>query len=73
VTFSYDDAYRGLLDTGLSRDVSRLFVEMIKGMNDGLFGTNRTPRTPENTTGTPVEEFADYFATVYKANAKLAA
>jgi uncharacterized protein YbjT (DUF2867 family) len=73
VTFSYDDAYRGLLDTGVSKDVSRLFVEMIKGMNDGLFGINRTPRTSENTTGTPFEEFADYFVTVYNAKTKLAA
>ncbi len=73
VTFSYDDTYRGMLDTGLSKDVSRLFVEMSKGLNDGLFGLARTPRTPENTTGTPFEEFADYFAMVYKAKAKLAA
>jgi len=73
VTFSYDETYRGMLDTGLSRDVSRLFVEMSKGLNDGLFGLARTPRTSENTTGTPFEEFADYFATVYKAKTKLAA
>lgn len=73
VTFSYDDTYRGMLDMGLSKDVSRLFVEMSKALNDGLFGINRTPRASENTTGTPFEEFADYFATVYKAKAKVAA
>ncbi len=73
VTFSYDDTYRGMLDAGISKDVSRLFVEMIKGLNEGLFGLTKTPRTPENTTGTSFEEFADYFVTVYKAKAKLAA
>ena len=73
VTFSYDDTYRGMLDAGLSKDVSRLFVEMSKGLNDGLFGIGRTPRTPENTTGTPFEEFADYFAAVHKAKVKKAA
>jgi hypothetical protein len=34
VAFSYDDAYRGMLDAGLSRNASRLFVEMSKGMGE---------------------------------------
>jgi uncharacterized protein YbjT (DUF2867 family) len=73
VTFSYDDTYRGMLDAGISKDVSRLFVEMSKGMNDGLIGLARTPRTTENTTVTPFEEFADYFVQVYREKVKKAA
>jgi hypothetical protein len=57
----------------MSEDVSRLFVEMSKGMNDGLFGTGKTPRTPENTTETAFEEFADVFARVYGSKTRKAA
>ncbi len=71
--FSYDDAYKGFVAAGMSEDVSRLFVEMSKGLNEGLFGTGKTPRTPENTTETAFEEFADYFARVYKGRVKKAA
>ncbi len=65
VTFSYDDAYQAMVSAGLSEDVSRLYIEMSKGLNDGLFGITKIPRTPENTTKTPIEEFAEYFAAVY--------
>jgi len=73
VTFSYDDSYKGFVAAGMSEDVSRLFVEMSKGMNDGLFGTGKTPRTRENTTETAFEEFADYFDRVYRGRVKKAA
>lgn len=70
VTFSYDDTYKGLMAVGLSEDMSRLFVEMSKALNDGLFGVTKTPRTPENTTETPFEEFTDYFSQVYRERVK---
>jgi uncharacterized protein YbjT (DUF2867 family) len=66
VTFSYEDAYNGMVAAGLSEDLSRLYVEMSKGLNDGLFGISKVRRTPENTTDTSIEEFADYFAQVYR-------
>jgi uncharacterized protein YbjT (DUF2867 family) len=69
VTFSYEDAGRGMVAAGLSEDMSRLYVEMSKGLNEGLFGVTRTRRTPENTTATSIEEFADYFAQVYHSTA----
>lgn len=67
VTFSYDDAYKGMVAAGLSEDMSRLYVEMSEGLNDGLFGIGKVSRTPENTTDTAIEEFAGYFAQVYKS------
>jgi uncharacterized protein YbjT (DUF2867 family) len=73
VTFSYEDSYKGFVAAGMSEDVSRLFVEMGKGMNDRLFGTGKTPRTRENTTETAFEEFADYFAQVYGSKVRKAA
>lgn len=64
VQFSYEDAEKGLVRAGLSEDVSKLFIEMSKALNRGLFAVNRR-RTKENTTGTSIEEFADTFAKIY--------
>ncbi len=67
VTFSYDDALRGMVAAGISENVSGLFVEMSKGLNDGLFGVTRVGRTPDNTTRTSIAEFAEYFAKEYES------
>jgi uncharacterized protein YbjT (DUF2867 family) len=67
VQFSYEEAVKGLTGMGLSADVSRLFIEMSKALNDGLFAVNR-PRTPENTTPTSIEEFAETFAQLFAAS-----
>jgi hypothetical protein len=37
---------------------------MSKALNDGLFAVDLT-RTPENTTETSIEEFADTYARIY--------
>jgi hypothetical protein len=66
VQFPYEDAEKGLLQAGLSADVSRLFIEMSRALNEGVFAVNR-PRTKENTTGTSIEEFADAFAKIYQS------
>jgi len=66
VEFSYEEAEKGLAATGLSKDFCRLFIEMSKALNDGIFAVNR-PRTPENTTPTSIEEFAETFAHAYEA------
>ena len=62
--FTYDEFSQALLDTGMSRDVSRLFVEMSDALNRGLFAVNR-PRNADNTTPTTIETFAGWFAEVY--------
>ncbi len=64
VQVPYEDAEKGLVAAGVSEDVSRLFVEMSRALNEGLFAVN-VQRTKENTTATSIEEFADTFAGVY--------
>ncbi len=59
VQFSYEDTEKALISMGFSADVSRLFVEMSKALNEQLIMD--IPRTKENTTETPFEEFAELF------------
>jgi uncharacterized protein YbjT (DUF2867 family) len=69
VAFPYDDAEKGMVAMGLTPDMSRLYIEMSKALNDGLFAVN-IPRTRENTTPTSIEEFADVFAQIYGISAR---
>jgi uncharacterized protein YbjT (DUF2867 family) len=68
VQFSYADAEKWLVETGVGKDASRLFIEMSKALNDGIFAANR-PRSQDNTTLTSIEEFAKTFAKHYSAKA----
>jgi len=68
VQFSYEDAAQGMAKMGIGADAARLFIEMSKALNDGLFAANR-PRTAENTTSTSIEEFAETFTQAYAASA----
>ena len=63
--FSPEDEKKGLMDFGMSDDASDQLVELNKAMNDGLLAVN-VPRTAENTTGTSIEEFAEFFAQEYE-------
>ena len=62
VQFSYEDTQKALVDMGFSADVAGLFIEMSKAFNEGLIDT---PRTRENTTKTPFEDFAAMFAKLF--------
>jgi uncharacterized protein YbjT (DUF2867 family) len=62
VQFSYGDTEKALADLGFSADVARLFIEMSKAFNEGLIST---PRTRENTTPTPFEDFTAMFARIF--------
>ncbi|MGB7292736.1 MAG: NmrA family NAD(P)-binding protein [Thermodesulfobacteriota bacterium] len=64
VQLSYEDAQKGAISAGVSLIVSTQMIELIKSMNEGIIGKH-TPRTPENTTPTSFEEFADEFQKVY--------
>jgi uncharacterized protein YbjT (DUF2867 family) len=64
VQFSYDDTEKALVGMGMSPDVSRLFVEMYRGINDGVVKPE-SPRKPDNTTPTRLEDFAATFAEIY--------
>ena len=57
-----------LVEMGVGKDLSRLFIEMSKALNGGLFAVNR-PRTQDNTTPTSFEEFAQTFAEHFAAAA----
>ncbi len=65
VQFSAEDEKKGMMDFGLSDDASNQIVELSQAINDGIIAVNQ-PRTAENTTGTSIEEFADFFAQVYE-------
>jgi uncharacterized protein YbjT (DUF2867 family) len=66
VQFPAADAERGMVASGLSPDVSRLFIEMSTALNEGRFAVGR-PRTARNTTPTTIEEFAETFAAAFEA------
>jgi uncharacterized protein YbjT (DUF2867 family) len=68
VQFLYEDAANGMFEMGISEDVSSLLIEMCEALNNGLFSVGR-PRTPENTTPTSIEEFAETFAHNFEASA----
>jgi len=53
-----------MVDMGFSADVAGLFIEMSKAFNQELINTSRTQ---ENTTNTPLEEFAEVFARIFFA------
>jgi hypothetical protein len=56
VTFPPSDAERGMVQAGLSKDMSRLYVEMSRAFNEGAI---RVRRSPESTTATSFKEFCD--------------
>jgi uncharacterized protein YbjT (DUF2867 family) len=73
VQFPYADAAQGMQEMGIGADASRLFIEMSKGLDEGLFAVGR-PRNAENTTPTSIEAFAEVFAQAFghAAHAKAA-
>ncbi len=64
VHFSAEEEKKGLMDYGMSKDFSDQMVELNQAISDGLIAVN-LERTPDNTTKTTIEEFADFFAQVY--------
>jgi uncharacterized protein YbjT (DUF2867 family) len=71
VEFPYKDAEKAMVEMGVSRDLSRQYIEMSKALNDGIYAVGRE-RTRENTTPTTIEEFAGLFAEIFKGTAKAA-
>lgn len=67
VQFGYEEAARSMREMGISNDVSRLFIEMSRALNEGLISFSR-PRTPQNTTPTSIEEFSLTFAEAFTAS-----
>lgn len=65
VQFSAEEEKQGLLDFGMSDDASNQMVELSQAIDTGLISAD-VPRTPDNTTRTSIEEFANFFAQVYE-------
>ncbi len=65
VHFSAAEEKKGLMDYGMSDDFSDQMVELNQAISDGLIAVNQE-RTADNTTQTTIEEFADFFAQVYR-------
>jgi N-acetyl-gamma-glutamylphosphate reductase len=67
VPFSYEDAKKGMIGAGLSENMASLYDEMTRNMNAGNAMATHA-RTPESTTPTTLEEFAQtVFAPAYHA------
>ena len=65
VQFSYEDAYKSMVEMGLSESIADLIIGLAKAINNGDI-LSHYQRTPDNTTETSIEEFADTFAAAYK-------
>jgi uncharacterized protein YbjT (DUF2867 family) len=66
IQFPYEDAEKAMVESGLSQDAARSFIELQRGINGGIVIAG-AQRTAENTTETTFEEFAGIFAAVYSA------
>jgi uncharacterized protein YbjT (DUF2867 family) len=56
LAFSYADAEEGMVRSGLSRNMSKVYVEMNRAFNEGRIGAKRSA---ENTTQTSFSEFCE--------------
>jgi len=66
VHFSREDYVQGLLQAGLSEDMADQLAELDTGINEQVLASGQ-PRTEETRTPTDFEEFAEFFAQVFKA------
>jgi uncharacterized protein YbjT (DUF2867 family) len=61
--FAYEDAEKAMTGMGLSRDLSSLYVQMMRAINEGIMKPTE-PRSAKNTTKTAFEDFVKVFATL---------
>ena len=65
VQFSYEDSKKGMVQSGFaSENVAELYNGLAEGLNNGSVLKDHT-RTPDNTTPTSIENFAQVFAQVF--------
>jgi len=64
VQLSYEDFGQAILGMGMSQSAVKVATEMYRAFNDGLI-VPEEERSPENTTPTTIEEFAQTFANVF--------
>jgi len=66
VQVDYPDAREAMMEQGMSEDVARRYNDLFRRMNDGSINED-AERTPESTTPTSFEQFADEFAEAFSA------
>ena len=72
VQFPYDQVQQVLMQMGVQPKTSAQFIEMYRGINDGIVAAQE-PRSPENTTPTSFEKFVqDVFVPAYQGKAATA-
>ena len=68
---SYDQVKQGLTQIGVPPNGAALYIEMFKAVNAGVLAPEE-PRSPENNTPTPFEQFVrDIFAPAYRGAASI--
>jgi uncharacterized protein YbjT (DUF2867 family) len=65
VQVTYDDTRNFFLGAGLSESAADNMVEMYQAFNEGRFVPTEK-RSPRNTTPTTIDNFAEYFANIYR-------
>ena len=69
VQLAYGEAERMLVGAGVPQEAAGLYMEMTKSFNEGRVRPTR-PRSPETTTATSIERWAqEIFAPVWAASA----
>jgi uncharacterized protein YbjT (DUF2867 family) len=72
VQLSYDQMQQGLTQAGFSPKKAAIYIEMFKAINEGVIAAQEA-RSPENSTSTSFEKFAqDVFAPAYQGKASAA-
>jgi uncharacterized protein YbjT (DUF2867 family) len=66
IQFPYDQFAGALMGNGFGESMAKSYVEMSIGMNNGTFHADAV-RTPESTTPTSLEDFAQEFAGAFSA------
>jgi uncharacterized protein YbjT (DUF2867 family) len=67
IQFGYEDGRQGMIQAGLSAEMSDLYIEMYRAMNDGVINFQKRKRNHESKTATTMEQFAaEVFAPAYK-------
>ncbi|MGH7208397.1 MAG: NmrA family NAD(P)-binding protein [Nitrospiraceae bacterium] len=66
VKFAYEEAEKAMLATGMKPDIVGLFIEMDRGVNEGLIRTTQA-MTPDHVGKTRIEYFAQEFAAAFRA------
>jgi uncharacterized protein YbjT (DUF2867 family) len=66
VQFPYEEAEKAMVGGGMSPDSARLLIEMNRSFNDGFIRPTQ-PMTPDHLGTTRIGDFAETFASAFRA------